>query len=58
MKDYEGMILARDERNYENDSMTDEITIHELNISTGCYDKSKTLYGEAARLYMEEHGIW
>ena len=56
--DYEGMILARDERNYESGTMTDEITIHELNISTGRYDKSKTLCGEAARLYMEEHGIW
>ena len=56
--DYEEMILARDERNYESGTMTDEITIHELNISTGRYDKSKTLCGEAARLYMEEHGIW
>ena len=56
--DYEEKILARGEFNYENDVLSDEITIHELNLSTGRYDKSKTLYGEAARLYMEEHGIW
>jgi len=58
MKDYEEMILARDDRNYEEGFFTDEITVHFFNPSSGRYDIEKTYHGEAAIRYMEENGIW
>ena len=58
MKDYEGIILARDERNYEEGFGADEITVHFFNSVTGRYDIEKTYRGESATRYMEESGIW
>lgn len=52
--DYESMILARDERNDHGETeYADEITIRTFDPATFSYRTVKTLYGQAARDYME-----
>lgn len=58
MIDYEEKILAQAERNDENPPDADYIEIRSFNVSRGCYETVETLYGEAARRYMEFNGIY
>ena len=59
MRDYESMILARQDEIYDGMLEQDDvITVSIWDHAKQGYVLQKELTGEAARQYMDENGIW